>query len=669
MKRKRINKLLKFLFIRIITLTIVIFFKERIYYFLINFSSSEKAIEQLNINEFIKIKLSNNDLDLLKITNRVNDKNIFELFNFEKKQKNKNFDFNNYLDFNKNIIAINKINDSTFNIKRKLTTDIKSIIQNQTMILLPGDSIICDCLSLISNKLLVFENTVSAANKIDTVDTITFIYDDDTNENFEIKRNIISKVKIPNKKNKKSLKIVWKQTNTGSLIFKGIEENQPEKKSIFITLKSDKINKDIINYFNKENIFINFNTFPVSTEYKHNLKSLEALTIPINIGLSYDSEDIFKNKIKKLFNLINDNNNDFLRININHKLEEDNQIEYANSLINIKRNRSLRYIPEYVNQIIENTSSHFIRININSNSTKNYKLIEKIIKDINKSHNLLIISGNNFDFYNNHLISKQATILYLPGTDVQTTIAKLNQFNTQKSINHLEIMDNFLKVVLQKNDNIIEEEKLLSVNAEKQEFFIQNDKYYTTNKFNVPFNELKNFETLINNYRSKYRIKDFNFSFTKFKNSKIKLYSKDPIMRCFSNLNFTKHFFTFDEKFKYYLAELKLESEKIIDKWDVSCFVYNKNFFHDYKIEAIIDEKKLQGISLGVGEFLLYPSNENIQNNTLFLKNYENLSLLFSHEKPIVNSLIPNVEAIIWSHHYPHRMLHLNQSVASNEKL
>jgi hypothetical protein len=214
MKRKRINKLLKFLFISIITLTIVIFFKERIYYFLINFSSSEKAIEQLNINEFIKIKLSNNDLDLLKITNRVNDKNIFELFNFEKKQKNKNFDFNNYLDFNKNIIAINKINDSSFNIKRKLTTDKKSIIQNQTMILLPGDSIICDCLSLISNKLLVFENTVSATNKIDTVDTITFIYDDDTNENFEIKRNIISKVKIPNKKNKKSLKIEWKQTNT-----------------------------------------------------------------------------------------------------------------------------------------------------------------------------------------------------------------------------------------------------------------------------------------------------------------------------------------------------------------------------------------------------------------------------------------------------------------------
>lgn len=152
------------------------------------------------------------------------------------------------------------------------------------------------------------------------------------------------------------------------------------------------------------------------------------------------------------------------------------------------------------------------------------------------------------------------------------------------------------------------------------------------------------------------------------KNAKIKLSSKDKILRCFSNKNIKLGQFTYDHKQEYYNVELKIQEDKAIDEWEVSCLFSGESFNNNYKIEAQKDGKPITQPQIGIGEFVLHPSLNFMSNNLIFLSNYNDFSLLYSLQPPRKVNKNISEDLLIWSNYYPAISSSLTHSVTYKEK-
>lgn len=675
MKKKKSGKYSIVLVIFILSFAMIMIFKNPIYYFLIRFNKIESILQKLNIDEYLQVNITKNDIQFLQYTNRIDDKNIFELFHFSKKTKSKKQDYNEYRTFDKNITNINKTEFSSSIMTYKYSSDKKSTIQKNSIILIPGESITCECLELLKNKTLVFDNKGVAANKLDTPNSLYITYESKKSDNFEIKNNQITKIKIPTDREGKNITINWNRNPSGILIFQGIEKNNINNKSIFITLKSTHLSQDfleeITNKYGDNKIYINKNSYPLSSKYIENIRSLESFTTPINLGFTYNSQDIFQEKEKNLFNLINSNFKDLLRINVYHNNLNNENIEYANTLIKIARNNSITNTDSIITDTIQNSNSDMIRIDINPNSDNNEKYLLNILKKVDPNYNIFIIVGNDYDFNNNALDPKQTLIIILPNNDHAKLLASIKKIYENNPIQQNIAIETLNKLI--KNKEKIElnmtKTSVISVQSNQEEVFIFDKKFFSTNKkFHLPFDKIKYFQAIMEEQRSKYQIRDVVFSFSNVKNARIKLFSKDRIIRCFSNKNIKLGQFSYDSKQDYYNVELKMQSEEVIDEWQVNCLLNGDNFYNDYKIEVQKDGKQINQLQVGMGEYMIHPNLNLISNNSLNITNYTDFSLLYSLKSP--RKFYSNIteDLVLWSNYFPSISQNLNYSITYKEK-
>ncbi len=674
MKKKKSGKLIIKLLIFLLTIFLVIAFKNQLFHFLVKFNKTESILRELNIDEYVQMNISNNDILNLQNTNRIEDKNLFDLFHFVKKTKSKKQDYNEYKINDNNIINISKTDSISSIITYKYSEDRKSTIQTNSIILAPGESISCDCLDLLINKTLVFDNKGVAANKLDSPNSLYITYENKKFDNFEIKNNQITKIKIPSNREGKSITFNWNKNPSGILIFKGVSKNEIKtiNKSIFITIKSSNLTpsflKKIAHRYESNKIYINTNSYPLSSNYIKNIKSLESFTMPLNNGFTYNSQDIFKEKEKNFFNLVNSNFKDLLRINVFHYNMNDTPIEYANTIIKIVRENSISNIDSIISESIMNSSSDIVRLDINSKTENNEEILYNILNKIDVNYNVFIIVGNDYNFNNNPLISNQSLILILPKTD------QIDLLNSIKKIyDNIPIQQSFLMEILNKiiknkdkiENNITRPNTILVQSDYEEAFIFNNNNYFTNKKFFIPFNKIKQYQSIIEEQRSKYQIKDILLSFSNIKNAKVKLSSKDKILRCFSNKNIRLSQFSYDSKQEYYNIELKMQSEGVINEWQVSCLLNADNFNNNYKIEAQKDGKQISQLQIGMGEYVIHPSSNLIINNSL---NFNDFSLLYSFQSPRKSYQSLTDDLVLWSHYFPSIPSNLIYSVTYKEK-
>ena len=678
MKKKKSGKYMPSLIILLVALMMIIIFKNQIYSFLVRFNKIESILQDFNIDEYIQINISNNDMQFLQYTNRVDDKNLFDLFHFAKKTKPRKIDYSSYILIDKNIKNINKTDSISNIITYEYSNDKKSSIQINSIILAPGESITCECLDLLLNKTLVFDNKGVTANKLDTPNSLYVTYENKKFDNFEIKNNQITKIKIPSNREGKSITINWNKNPSGILIFKGIDKNEfssSNNKSIFITLKSKNLSQDFFkklkNKYNSNELYINQNSYPLSSNYIRNIKSLESFTTPMNFGYTYRSQDIFKEKEKNFFNLVNSNFKDLLRINVYHKNTNDSPIEYATTLIKIERENSISNIDTIISDSIRNSTADIIRVDINPSTDNNEDILLNILNKIDSNYNIFIITGDDYDFNKKTLISNQDLILILPNKNQIELLNSIKKIYENSPIQQSLLIEILSKLIKNKDniENNISKPNTILVQSDNEEAFIfNNESYFTNKKFLIPFNKIKLYQTIIEEQRSKYQIRDILFSMTNMRNAKVKLFSKDRILRCFSNKNIKLGQFFYDSKQEYYNVELKMQSEDVIDEWQVSCLLNGDNFYNDYKIEAQKDGKQISQLQVGIGEYMIHPSANLITNNTLNITNINDFSLLYSIKSPRKSYANLSEDLVLWSHYYPSIPQNLNYTITYKEK-
>ena len=57
-----------------------------------------------------------------------------------------------------------------------------------------------------------------------------------------------------------------------------------------------------------------------------------------------------------------------------------------------------------------------------------------------------------------------------------------------------------------------------------------------------------------------------------------------------------------------YIADLKIQSDSVIEEIQVNCLLYSEHFTNNYQIEFTKDNKPLEQLQFRVGEFLLRPN-------------------------------------------------------------
>ncbi|APJ04164.1 hypothetical protein [Silvanigrella aquatica] len=675
MKTKKTDRNTAIIFFIIIILSILFAFRNQAYTFLTSFSKIEAVLESFNIDEYIKENIDKKILQVLNQSERVEDKNLFDLFHFTKKMKSKQQDFNEFRYNDKVLINIQKTEFSSSLLTYQYGNDKKTTIQVNSIILVPGEIISCDCLDNLLNKTLIFESKGVPANKLDTMSYLNITYEDKTFDNLEIKNNQITKIKITQPKEGKTIAITWNKNSSGVLFFRGVDNTEYKNKSIFITIKSKNLSDNFLNKINeifpKEYTYYNKNSFPISSKYSQNIKTLETFTSQINNGFTYNSQDLFKEKEKNFFNLINSNFKDLLRINVFNKKNDDESIEFANTLVKINRESSISNIDSLIPDIVNNSNAEFVRIDINPNSDDNEDILYNIIKKLDKKSNLFIINGNNFDFNKSTLQSNQSILMIIPNSSMINIMNYIKTTYDKNPIQQNIVTDILNKIIRNKEitkENLTKQNTIV-VQSEKEEAFIFNKENYFTNKnFSIPFNKMKQFLSIIDEQRSKYQMRDLVFSFSNLKSAKLKIYSKDRILRCFSNKNIKIGQFSFDLKQEYYNVELKIQSEEVIDEWQVSCLLNGDSFSNDYRIEAQKDGKQLNQLQIGMGEYVAHPNGNFIVSNSLNFNNFTDFSLLYSFESPRKSYSHLSEDLIVWSHFFPSLPANLKYFITYKER-
>lgn len=675
MKKTKSKKLTNFILFLFVVAILIFSFKYQVFGFLINFKSLSEVIHKTHLDEYIDLETKNFvNINYLKYTNIVSDKNIFEYFHYPKKNKVKKIDLNDLILKESNILNIEKTKSIDYIVSFKYMNDKNSVLKMKSIILLPGDSITCDCLELISNQTLIFENKAVAANKFETPSTLNITYDNNETNSFEIKNNKITKIQIPSGINSKGITLSWNKNPSGVLIFHGIEKIQNKNKSIFITLKSKNISnnffKNISNFYSKEKLFINRNAFPLATKYEENIISLESFNNYLNNGYTYKSHDIFNESEKNLLKQVNLNSKYLLRINVSFKDSKNQAIEHANTLIKIFREKSILNIDKLISETINNSASEIIRIDISPKEDDTENTILNILKQIDKNNNIFILIGNDFDINKNNNFSDQSVIIALPQNE-STSFSSISNLNEYTPIQQSLLIDILLLNIKNQKiaDQIIKKEKVINTLSENEEYYIFNENdYYSNNKFHIPYNKMNEYNDIIRQSRNRYQIRDILINFYKFKNIKFKLTSKDKIARCFSNQNIKLGQIYFDSKFETYIADLKMQGDDVIEELQVSCLIHSENFLNDYKIEASKDNKQLNQLQIGMGQYLLQPNTNIINDNSLYFNNISDFNLLYSFKNP--SNFFPNEnkDIVIWSQNYPSIPNNLNYAISYKEK-
>lgn len=674
MKKSKSKKLSSFMLFLFIFLICSFFFKNQIFMFLIRFNKIEEIIYKTHLDEYLNLDSQNNNIHYLRYSHMINDKNLFDFFHYSKKYKNKKFDFNANIIKSGYISSVIKTNSMDNIINYKYQNDKNSSFQMNSIVLLPNDIISCECLENLNSKTLIFENKGVAANKIESPSYISLTYDNNEIDSFEIKNNKITKIQIPLERKGKSFSIHWNKNPSGILFFHGFEKELPKNKLIFITLKSSSIDDNFFNkfkeLFQKNNIFINRNSFPVASKYSDNIIALESFTSYINNGFTYNSHDIFNENEKNILKLANINSKDFLRINVSDKDPKDSIIEHSNMLIKILREKSISNIDKIITESIKNSVAEIIRIDISTKNGNAEDTLLNILNQIDKSNHIFVLIGNDYDFNKNQLISNQSIAIAL-ANDEKNILESLNKFAEDIPIQQNIIID-ILSQFIRNNDKFDKnfmKQKAILIHSRNEEFFIfNNTDYFNNNKFIVPYNKFNEYSNTIKQLRSKYQIRDILLSFFKFKNIKFKITSKDKISRCFSNKNIKLGQIYFDSKFETYIADLKILGDDVIEELQVSCLLYSENFLTDYKIEVAKDGKQLNQLQIGIGEYLMQPNSNLITDNSLNISNLSDFNLFYSLKSPENHNKNTNNDVIIWSHFYPNIPENLNFNISYKEK-
>ncbi|MBX9839476.1 MAG: hypothetical protein K2X69_14320, partial [Silvanigrellaceae bacterium] len=88
MKKTKSKKLTNFILFLFVLAILIFSFKNQIYGFLINFKSLSEIINKAHLDEYIDLETSNYvNINYLKYTNMISNKNLFEYFHYPKKNK------------------------------------------------------------------------------------------------------------------------------------------------------------------------------------------------------------------------------------------------------------------------------------------------------------------------------------------------------------------------------------------------------------------------------------------------------------------------------------------------------------------------------------------------------------------------------------------------------
>ncbi|BBH53599.1 hypothetical protein [Fluviispira sanaruensis] len=675
MKKKKYKIRNIVLFLLILIPVFIFFFKEDTYLFLNRFENTQKMINEFNLDEFINRSISKNDKIFLELTNRIDEKNLFELFHFAKKGKLRSQEIDSYEKTDPKIIDIYNTEKLVNKIKFQFGNDAKSNIIIDSIIFTSGESISCDCLDILKEKSLIFENKGAPPNKIETANYITITYENKKFDNFEIKNNERLKISIPSDRDGKSITISWKKNSSGILIFYGIEKKQiaNSQKILFLTAnlnKGDNLIKILKEKLNPETSFISQNSYPVYSSFEQNIRALETNFSPINNGYTYDSTDLFKEREKFLFNTINQKSKDLLRINIFSNKIKEAQIQHTNTLINIRRERSIFNIKNIVLDSIRKSNSEVFRIDLNNPKINNVSVISDIIDQLKSEIKIIVLTGEDFDLNNNIMNSNQNLIISIPSNENLEIIREI-----QKKFNHVKfqqslVMDILLKLIKEDKSKVTFNlpNSIVIQSKDIDAFIFNNDDYISDNKFKFSLEKTKSYQKEIEDIRLKNQIKDISFSFINLKSAKIKLFSKDKVLRCFSNKSIKNSNFGYDQKQNYFTVELKMSEEQNIDEWELSCLINSDNFINEYKIELLKDGKPLSPTQIAIGQYVLHPNSNLLNNNFIVLNNSNDFSLLKAKSSPRLVDKSYTDDLMIWSNEYPALSPNLKYSVTYEEK-
>ncbi|KAB8030015.1 hypothetical protein [Fluviispira multicolorata] len=675
MKKKKFKKNNIIILIAFIIPTALFFFKDDAYIFLKRFEKAERIINQLNLDEFINKSISKNDKELLEASNRLDEKNIFELFHFSKKGKLRSQEIDSYARTNPRIISILNSDKLINKLTYSYSNDRKSSILLDTIILTNGESINCDCLEALKERNLIFENKGAPPNKTETSNYITITYENKKFDNFEIKNNERLKINIPNAKEGKSITISWKKNSSGVLIFYGIEKKiiPNSQKILFLTTNlsnNDKFLKTLKEKLKPENSFISQESYPTYSNFEQNIRALETNSSPINNGYTYESNDLFRDREKYFYNIINQKSKDLLRINVFSEEKKDSQIQHANILINIRRDRSIYNIKNIITDTIRNSNTEVIRLDLNSLDTNSAGTILDIVDQMKKDISIFIITGHDFDINNNILKSNQNLIISIPNIENQELIEEIKNKLANKKFQQNIVMDILLRIIKEdkKKTTLNLPTSIVIQSKDIDAFIFNNEEYISNNKFKVSIENIKKYQKEIEELRTHNQIKDISFSFINIKSAKIKLFSKDKVLRCFSNKSIKNTSFGYDSKQNYFTVELKMVEEQNIDEWELSCLINSDNFINEYKIESQKDGKPLSPTQIAIGQYVLHPNPNLISNNSIILNNINDFSLLKAKSSPRLVDKAYNEDLMIWSNDYPTLSPTLKYSVTYEEK-
>lgn len=672
MKNIRSKKPHYFIVFFILVIATLFAFKNTLFHFLISNNILISYLQKLSIDEFIETTNFNKNVSLLNISNLIDDKQLFEQFKYNKRNKNKKSDIFPETIKDETIISIEDNNLIQKKIRYKLSNNNKDFIETSSIIFFPNESISCDCYDLIKNKTLVFENKGIAANKNETESILTFTFDNDKKEEFKIKNSQFTKIKIPSNYNTKLVQISWTKNSSGFLIFHGSEKESITKKTLFITINSNPLSNDFYielkNLFKNGSVFYNNNSFPIATEYKENVISLEANNSLINNGYTYKSKDIFFDNQKNLYKLLNSNFKSLLRINVIQPTSSAINEDFSNTQVLITRKKSLSNIPDTLHEIINKSNFDFIRINIDVDNFSEKQLL-KIFKKVDNNTNIFMLLGKNYSFNEQDLKADQSILAIINDESRKNLLEPLNNIkeNTPLQQNLLiQLIHTFVKNTGSFN---YKPNNLITIQSSDDEYFIfNNNNYFSSKKFYLPIeNYIDNYKK-IEEEREKYQIRDLSFSIFNFKNAKLKLTAKDKITRCFSDKNLKIWQIYFDSKTESYIADLKIQSDSVIEEIQVNCLLYSEHFTNNYQIEFTKDNKPLEQLQFRVGEFLLRPNSHFISQNLFTIDNSADFSVLKSYNEHNIFTKNNEIDLILFSHYYPKIQKHLEHYISYKEK-
>ncbi|WP_186646823.1 hypothetical protein [Fluviispira vulneris] len=675
MKKKKFKIRNLILLLLILVPVFIFFFKEDTYLFLNRFEYTQNIINEFNLDEFINRSIVKNDKDLLETSNRIDEKNLFELFHFTKKGKTRSQEIDNFGKIDPKISAIHNTDKLVNKIKFQYGNDGKSNIIIDAIIFTSGESISCDCLDMLKEKSLIFENKGAPPNKTETANYITITYENKKFDNFEIKNNERLKISIPSDREGKSITISWKKNSSGILIFYGLEKKQiaNSQKILFLTAnlnKGEKLINILKEKLNPETSFISQNSYPIYSNFEQNIKSLETNFSPINNGYTYESTDLFREREKFLYNAVNQKSKDLLRINIFSSKGKDSQIQHTNTLINIRRERSIFNIKNIILDSIRKSNFEVFRLDINNPKINNVSIIADIIEQLKSEIKLIVLTGEDFDLNNNIMNSNQNLIISFPNNENLEIISEIKKKFSNVKFQQNLVMEVLLKLIKEDKNKVTFNlpNSIVIQSKDIDAFIFNNEDFISDNKFKFSLDKAKSYQKEIEDIRLKNQIKDISFSFINLKTAKIKLFSKDKVLRCFSNKSIKNSNFGYDQKQNYFTVELKMSEEQNIEEWELSCLINSDNFINEYKIELLKDGKPLSPTQIAIGQYVLHPNSNILNNNFIVLNNSNDFSLLKAKSSPRLVDKSYTDDLMIWSNEYPALSPNLKYSVTYEEK-